>query len=290
MIKKLSKFFRLLRSQDPRDKIFLERRLSAVPAIGLVLRNWQRLAAAMGQRSAQDYVRMQKRTYELYASADKVTPGSIDGDYVVGSWKAHDEWADYDAFLMKHVPRDESWVALEYGCGPGRNLRRWSSIFARIDGVDISQKNLENARIFTRGAIPAAKQPNLHLTQGMDCGGAQKNNYDFAFSTICLQHICVYEVRFSILKSLFSCLKPGGRLSIQMGFGVPSPSTVGYHENFVAAPDTNRSADVAIASADEVRADLSGLASLRLNAGSGPWVPVTFTRTGYSSLPSSRLR
>jgi SAM-dependent methyltransferase len=158
---------------------------------------------------------------------------------------------------MRHVPRDESWVALDFGCGPGRNLRRWSALFARIDGVDISARNLENARVFLENTIPATKRPNLYLTTGDDCGDAPREHYDFAFSTICLQHICVHSVRFSILRSLFTCLKPGGRISIQMGFGVPSPCTVGYFDDYVIATETNRDCDVAVSSPDEIERDLA---------------------------------
>jgi SAM-dependent methyltransferase len=219
------------------------------------MRGYDKLKGKLFQHTADDYVKMQKRAYERYASADTVTPGSISGDFVVGVWKEHDVWPDYNDYLMKYVPRDESWIAIDYGCGPGRNISRWSSIFKRMDGVDISPKNFENARIFLRD-LPANKNPNLYITGGMDCGDAPKNSYDFAMSTICMQHICVYDVRYSILRSLFECLKPGGRISIQMGYGVPSPSTVDYHANFVEATDTNRAADVAIASPDQVCSDL----------------------------------
>lgn len=256
MLAKVRKFVRLLSSAEPRDKIFLQRRLDALPMLGLLrtyARSWR---AKLSQRSIEDYVRMQKKTYDLYASADHVTSQNIEGDYVVGAWKKHDEWTDYKDYLMKYVPPDETWVALEYGCGPGRNIRRWSSIFKRVDGVDISNQNLKNARVFLQHAVPERKTPNLYLTDGMDCGVAPRDYYDFAFSTICLQHICVHAVRYSILKSLFGCLKPGGRLSIQMGFGVPSPSTVPYYADFVAAPGTNRASDVAIRSPDEIRDDL----------------------------------
>jgi SAM-dependent methyltransferase len=250
-----AKFIRLLRSRDAADRIYLRERILRIPVIGSVIGASRKLAATLRQRSPEAYVKMQKRFYDLYA--DKVSPGIVQGDWVIGSWRAHDEWADYDEFLMKYVPRNETWVAIDYGCGPGRNLRRWSPIFARIDGVDISQKNLDNARVFLQGLLPAAKKPNLYLTDGMDCGAAPRDSYDFAFSTVCIQHICAYDVRFSIFKSLFACLKPGGRLSIQMGFGVPSPQTVPYRENYFAALGTNRAADVAISSPKEIEEDLT---------------------------------
>jgi len=257
MLTKFSNFIRLASSSDARDKIRLDRRLREVPVFGSIWRAWCAWKARMTQRSSEDYVAMQKRTFELLASADIVTPGSMDGDYVAGSWKQHNEWPDYELFLMKYVPEHSELLAIEYGCGPGRNLVRWSSRFRRIDGVDISGRNLENARTFVSGQLAADKTPSLYLTEGMDCGEAPEEYYDFAFSTICLQHICVYDVRFAILKSLYGCLKPGGRVSVQMGFGSPSPGTVPYEANYYAAVSTNRECDVAVSSASQVEADLA---------------------------------
>lgn len=217
------------------------------------------LKSRFSQRSASQYIAMQRREYDLLSSVDRVTSGNIDGDAVAGSWRQHDEWPDYEDYLMKYVPKDGTWLALEYGCGPGRNLRRWSARFRRIDGVDISPTNLENARRFLQGQIDEAKMPHLFLTEGMNCGDAPQDAYDFVFSTICLQHICVHEVRTAIFRALFGCLKPGGRLSAQMGFGVPSPSTQPYRANFYAAAGTNRVCDVAIASPSEPEEDLRAI-------------------------------
>jgi SAM-dependent methyltransferase len=253
---KIRRFFVLLFSDTPLEKIYLHRRIQQVPIIGTIVKGCERLKAYIVQRSPADYARMQKRAYESYARLDAVTPGDIGDDFVVGSWREHDAWKDYEDYLMKHVPRDASWVALEYGCGPGRNIRRWTDWFKRIDGVDIAQQNLDNARIYIKDRITPEKSPRLFLTEGLDCGAAPHNSYDFAFSTICLQHICVHSVRYSIFTSLFNCLKPGGRLSIQMGFGVPSPSTVPYHAEHVQATETNRGCDVAISSPNEVKQDL----------------------------------
>jgi SAM-dependent methyltransferase len=256
MLTKFQNFYRLASSSDPRDRIQLDRKLEAQPQLGFLWKYWKRVKARLTQTTVRDYVKMQKRTYELFASADKITPGVIDGDFVAGSWRKHDAWPDYETYLMKYVPRDASWVAIEYGCGPGRNLRRFNTFFKRIDAVDISANNLANAKAFLQGVIPAEKMPNLYLTEGMNCGDAPKNFYDFAFSTICLQHICVHEVRFAIFRSLFETLKPGGRLSVQMGFGNPSPSTVPYHANRYAAVSTNRECDVEVADPSQIENDL----------------------------------
>jgi SAM-dependent methyltransferase len=212
--------------------------------------------ARLTQRNSFDYLRMQNQFYELAASADHVSPGTIEGDFVVGSWKLHDSWPDYETYLLKYVPAEPVWTALEYGCGPGRNIRRFAGRFARIDGVDISRQNLINAERFLSTEIPREKMPKLFLTKGADVGDAPLGSYDFCFSTICLQHICVWEVRFSILKSLFGALKSGGRISIQMGYG-PATRAKAYDANHVVAGSTNSYCDVDVQNPAQVEEDLT---------------------------------
>jgi SAM-dependent methyltransferase len=215
--------------------------------------------AQLTQKSASDYLKMQHQFYERAASVAKAESGKVQGDIVVGSWDQQQKWPDYETYLLKYVPLEPVWLALEYGCGPGRNIRGFSSRFGRIDGVDISEKNLANAEKYLKGQIPADKCPRLYLTQGSDAGAAQANAYDFSFSTICFQHICVWEVRFSILKSLYSCLKPGGRLSIQMGYGPPTSDKyqkVPYQANFYGASSTNSGCDVTVSDPEELHKDL----------------------------------
>jgi SAM-dependent methyltransferase len=246
--------FRAWYSPRIEDRLWLQQRLQTHALTGPLVRLWQ----AIRQPTARDYVEMQRRDYERRAAADTISPGEISGDYVVGMWREHDTWPDYEEFLMRYVPTEPTWIALDFGCGPGRNLRRWSHRFARIDGADISARNLENARIFLQD-LPAEKKPNLYLTSGMDCGDAPADAYDFAFSTICLQHICVHSVRLSILRALYRCLKPGGRLSIQMGYGPPTEAIAAYHDDFTAAIGTNSHNDTTVSSPDEPRGDLESI-------------------------------
>ena len=231
----------------------------AINRIRRALREPDASASPPTRKGADDYLEMQRSFYEEYAAKDDISPGQIGGDHVVGSWEQHNRWPDYETCLMREVPPDGSWVAIEYGCGPGRNILRWSDRFARIDGVDISSVNLANARRYLASLIPEAKSPNLFLTRGSDCGDAPANSYDFAFSTICLQHICVHRIRTAIFADLYRCLKPGGLLSVQMGYGVPSQNTVDYHADFYDAPGTNRACDVAIADPDQVAQDLRAI-------------------------------
>lgn len=54
-------------------------------------------------------------------------------------------------------------------------------------------------------------------------------------------------------------LRDGGRISIQMGFGRDSPSTVGYFDDFYEALGTNRSCDTRVESPDQLRSDLEAM-------------------------------
>jgi len=75
-------------------------------------------------------------------------------------------------------------------------------------------------------------------------------------STIALQHICVYDIRYSIMKDIYRVLNKGGIFSAQMGYGSPSPMTVGYYENYYDARESNRSCDACIESPEQLEKDL----------------------------------
>lgn len=253
MLKKALILIRLLGSGNRVDRIAGLRLLARYPVARDIC---VLLARRLEHDPSERYLGMQRAAYEGAAALGDVQPGDIgEKDYVVGSWRAHDEWPDYEAFLMRYVPEQPTWLALDFGCGPGRNINRWNHRFARIDGADIARGNLDNAHRYLANLLPD-KQPNLFLTGGRDVGDAPADAYDFVFSTICLQHICVHSVRRAIFEDMYRVLRPGGRLSAQMGYGIPSPLTVGYYEDFVDAEKTNRGCDVAISSPDQPGGDL----------------------------------
>ena len=146
-------------------------------------------------------------------------------------------------------------VALEYGCGPGRNLVKFSNRFARIDGVDISDVNIDKAKInLEHNGISGS---NLYVTSGDNLSMTEDNTYDVVFAVICFQHICSHEIRFSILKDIYRVLKPGGKLCFQMGYGgkegIP---TAGYFDDVFDAASTNGHADVSITDESDIQKDL----------------------------------
>jgi ubiquinone/menaquinone biosynthesis C-methylase UbiE len=150
----------------------------------------------------------------------------------------------------------ETKKVLDFGCGPGRNLVKYANRFLRIDGVDLDHLNLENAKKWiTRNDLDVDKF-TLYDCNGYDLREIQNDTYDIVMSTICMQHICVHDIRYNYFKEFYRVLKSGGCITIQMGFGVPATNTVGYYENNWNAAVTNRGCDTSVSSPDELKKDL----------------------------------
>lgn len=202
-----------------------------------------------------DYQKMQREYYNNHAARAKYDQ-AVKQEGVVGSYHMHDDWFDYDRYILRHVDDSfKSKLALEFGCGPGRNIVRWHHLFKRIDGCDIAENNLKNA-VTNLTFHGVSTDRNFYVTSGTDCGKAPANTYDFVYSTICLQHICVHSVRYKIFQDIYRVLRVRGRLSAQMGFGSNSPKSVGYYDNNVGATDTNRGCDTRVENSDELEQDL----------------------------------
>jgi SAM-dependent methyltransferase len=197
--------------------------------------------------SKNQYLTMQKQQYDREAavwSLENKNP-------VVGSYHQHNEFLDYDTYLFKDF-NTKNLVALEYGCGPGRNLIRYADRFSRVDGLDISQINLDKAEVnLTAAGIDI---PMLYHNDGESIP-IQDNTYDVVFSVICLQHICVHEIRYKIMEEVLRVLKPGGHFCFQMGLG-NKKNTSGYYNNDYHIAVTNGQHDVRIDNEDYIKDDL----------------------------------
>lgn len=195
-----------------------------------------------------DYLEMQRRFYEQEAAKWNLE----NRDPVVGSYDSHNDFADYDKILFDGLDCSNK-IALEYGCGPGRNLVKFAHIFDRIDGTDISQVNLDKAAI-NLAAHDVNKDAILKVTSG-DNVPFEDNTYDVVFSVICLQHIPVHEIRYAIMSDIFRVLKPGSHFCFQMGYGGRSIAS-SYYENVYEAQETNGGYDVSLESVDPLVDDL----------------------------------
>lgn len=197
------------------------------------------------------YLDMQRTQYQRDASTWSLSHR----DPVVGSYDAHNAWEDYQTCLFKDFDTTGQ-IAMEYGCGPGRNLIQYRNRFTRIDGVDIASVNLEKAEINLKAN--GIEIPNLYVTDGTTMPQIENDTYDTVFSVICLQHIASYDVRFSILTEIHRVLKPGGHFCFQIGFGgrPPPHKCTPYFENAFDAHGTNGWHDVAVESEDQLKSDL----------------------------------
>jgi ubiquinone/menaquinone biosynthesis C-methylase UbiE len=196
---------------------------------------------------------MQKTFYEGAAASSRYDQ-TEKVDAVVGSYDEHNRWPDYDRYLMRYVTEQhKDKVALDFACGPGRNIIKYNHLFSRVDGADIALNNLIKAK--ENLDFHKVEAPNLYHTDGTGLGDAQDNAYDFIFSTIAMQHICVHQIRYKIFQDMYRCLRKLGRISIQMGFGV-SPGKAGYYDNVYDATRTNSGHDTMVEDADYVDLDL----------------------------------
>lgn len=186
--------------------------------------------------SKEQYLKMQKRQYDSEASRWSVT----NKDPVVGWYQFHEQSPLYDEQLFRDIDTTGK-VALDFGCGPGRCIVRFNDRFARIDGVDISQTNLDNALLNLEDANIEYKG-TLTRNEGGNVP-TPDDAYDVVFSVICLQHIACHDIRISIMKDIFRTLKSGGTFTFQMGGG-NRPNSASYYENQWDAPGTNGSRDV----------------------------------------------
>jgi SAM-dependent methyltransferase len=188
----------------------------------------------------------------------------VNRDPVVGAWDQQNAFPDYDKYLFSGI-NTNNMRALEYGCGPGRNIEKYSSYFRQLDGVDISSRNITKGKKYlaSKGIVNSILWTNDGQSINVPTG-----TYDLVFSVITLQHIASYSIRTSIFEEIFKALAPGGILTFQMGFG-GRENSVGYFEDDFAAYSTNGLRDVSVTSQEQITQDLSriGFEDFRVNFG-----------------------
>jgi SAM-dependent methyltransferase len=171
--------------------------------------------------------------------------------------EGHNKNPLYWDLLLKDLKNKDYWVnkkALDFGCGKGRNVTNMLSLcdWERVDGVDISENNIKHC---------FSEYPNSmwYCNNGVDLSEIPSEEYDFIMSTIVIQHICVHEIRISLLKEIYRVMKENGIFSFQMGFDEKAPkkqTTVGYFENHFEAKSTNSDCDTRVENAKDLIDDL----------------------------------
>lgn len=145
----------------------------------------------------------------------------------------HNDDPEYWDILLKEIKNNKSYwkdkYALDFGCGCGRNIKNLLDLaeWKRVDGCDISKKNIEYAKSYIN--IFYINKTKTWETNGNDLQPCNQNEYDFIMSHIVFQHISDYDVRFSILSDIYKCLKSGGLASLHfMDLSISNH----YYENF----------------------------------------------------------
>jgi SAM-dependent methyltransferase len=172
----------------------------------------------------------------------------------------HNLNTDYWDILLGDLKDKEKWkdkIALDFACGKGRNVTNMFGLceWARVDGVDISASNIQYNRTNYEN-----QNSKWYLNNGVDVSDLKTNEYDFIMSTIALQHICVYDIRKSLIIDLLRTLKPGSLFSFQMGYGkeiYEYENRIPYFDNFYDANGTNSLCDVRVQSEQDVINDLT---------------------------------
>lgn len=171
--------------------------------------------------------------------------------------KFHNNNPDYWNILVKDVESNyQDKIGLDFACGCGRNILNLWKCFKRFDGVDISPNLIKLTKKNLLKENISENRFQLFVCNGINLDIIENNQYDFIMSTIALQHICVYDIRFSYLSEFYRILKNNGLLSFQMGYGL-GMGKVNYHDNFYDATGTNSLCDVIVKNTDEIINDLN---------------------------------
>jgi SAM-dependent methyltransferase len=190
------------------------------------------------------YQSMQQKEYQRYTATYEESIALC-----VGQYQAHQSYP-YEEYLLQHYsgPRTR---ALDFACGVGRMMVRMSGFFDEIDGIDLSQNNLNYARryMLEKGVDP--NKSKLFLSDGISVSINGHEKYDFIYSTIALQHICVHRIRLGIITGLFGLLRQGGGCCFQMGFGWDNG--VHYFDDNFVAESTNAGCDISIPNSSHLK-------------------------------------
>ena len=141
---------------------------------------------------AQDLAQITDKTLNHYNQvADDFREGTRDHDV-----------SQNIAALLRHIESPTPWQILDFGCGPGRDLKTFTHMGHVAVGLDGSERFAEMARADT--ACEVLQQNFLELDLPAE-------RFDGIFANAVLFHIPKQELP-RVLSELHAALKPGGVL------------------------------------------------------------------------------
>ncbi len=179
----------------------------------------------------------------------------------------HNNNPNYWTILVSDTLNEEykNKKGLDFGCGCGRNVINLVDRMKRMDGVDISPELVKTCMKNLAELGYDNNKTSFYTCSGVSLDIFDDNTYDFIMSTIVLQHICVYTIRYNYLSEFFRIMKSGGLLSFQMGFGNGHFNTKDYYEDYYDATCTNSGCDVRITDPSQIVEDLKKIGFVNIS-------------------------
>jgi ubiquinone/menaquinone biosynthesis C-methylase UbiE len=197
-------------------------------------------------------------------------------DRLVGMYDEHNSWKPYERMMedffiesnnLRHPMNTIDLTCLDFGCGPGRNIIKYSNKFKKIDGVDISCAIIEKGLDFLN-ENNYEKKADLYHCDGVSLNSILDTKYDIVHSTITLQHIPVHEIRLNYFYEFYRVLNENGWITLQMGYNdlpieewhknqVLGKNLFPYYDNAYHVRETNGRADVYVSSYEQLEKDLN---------------------------------
>lgn len=192
-----------------------------------------------------EYTQMQRLFYDTTAD-----------EMAVENHRGHDSSPDYYGLLLSDIDKNfNSKKALDFGCGIGRNVDNLLNLaeWDRVDGCDISSENIKRATQFMKQTSHLSSKYKFYTTTGVDLEPIVSNEYDFVMSTIVLQHIAIYSIRYSILSDIYRVMSNDSLFSFQMSCHGKGK----YRDEDFSIEGTNGVHDVAVANPQDLIDDLT---------------------------------
>jgi SAM-dependent methyltransferase len=163
-----------------------------------------------------------RRDWETLAHADPLWAVLTDREHKGGRWEPQEFLATGDRELEEVLEAAAGLglpvsgeAFLDFGCGAGRITRAAAARFERCIGVDIAEGMVERARELSGDRAGCEfvvnDRPDLRLF-GDD-------SFDFAYSSVVLQHQPTAELALGYLRELVRVVRPGGGLVFQLPRG-----------------------------------------------------------------------